>query len=89
MWMTLLEIGKFCFGENYKGSSLTDFNSNIELNVSAQELQSAINHYDEDEHSLVMARKAKILKRILDKAQIEDRTRVKKPNSVNFLDSLV
>jgi hypothetical protein len=89
MWLTLLEIGKFCFGENYKGSVITDFNSKTEIFVTALELQEIINNFDDDEYSIMMARKSKILKRILNKAQIENKVRQRKSNSVRFFNDLI
>jgi hypothetical protein len=84
MWMTLLEIGKYCFGEKYRGCSITDYHSNKELFLSKKDLES-IKKRDQDPNVIQMGRRAKILSSTYQYFLKKELVREKVPNSVDFI----
>lgn len=84
MWMTLLEIGKYCFGEDYKGSVLTDFNKDQELFISKQDLDDIIKEYQNTQVAL-MAKKSRILSIVFNTFKMKGLVRERRPISLDYI----
>jgi hypothetical protein len=82
--MTLLEIGKYCFGEHYKGSAITHYHSDKQLFVSKKDLEN-IKKIDQDPNVIQMSRRAKILSSTYDSFLKKGLVREIIPNSVDYI----
>jgi hypothetical protein len=84
MWMTLLDIGKYCFGESYRGCILTEYHCNKQLFVSKEDLEN-VKKRDQDPNFIQMGRRAKILKNMYDYFLKKGLVREFIPNSVDYI----